>query len=100
MAADLQAIAIEQRWCRSCPRVNLPSASAVPWLGVLLDPPAEAGVNWAARRACAGILTGPVLRDINARTLLTCGVLVGGSLGSSGRCNTRRYEGVDDRTFL
>jgi hypothetical protein len=35
---------------------------------VPLDPPAEAGVNWAARRAGAGIFTGPVLRDVNART--------------------------------
>jgi hypothetical protein len=47
---------------------------------ISLEPPAEAGVNWAARRACAGIFTGPVLRDVNARRpLLTCGVLVGGS---------------------
>jgi hypothetical protein len=51
---------------------------------VRLDPPAEAGVNWAARRACAGIFSGPVLRDVNARTpLLTCGVLVRGF-----RCGT------------
>jgi len=56
---------------------------------VPLDPPAEAGVNWAARRACAGIFTGPVLRDVHARTLLlTCGVLVGGS-----RYETRRRPG-------
>ena len=79
MAADLQAIAIEQRWCRSCPSGNLPAASPVRGWAVPLDPPAEAGVNWSARRAGAGIFTGPVLRDVNARTpLLTCGVLVGG----------------------
>jgi hypothetical protein len=33
MAADLQAIAMVQRWCRSCPSGNLPPASPVPWLG-------------------------------------------------------------------
>jgi hypothetical protein len=63
---------------------------------VPLDPPAEAGVNWAARRAGAGIFTGPVLRDVNARTpLLTCGVLVGGSdYGTArSRCQGRPQAG-------
>ena len=79
MAADLQAIAIEQRWCRSCPSGNLPLLAQFRGWAVPLDPPAEAGVNWAARRARAGLFTGPVLPDADARTpLLTCGVLVGG----------------------
>jgi mRNA-degrading endonuclease YafQ of YafQ-DinJ toxin-antitoxin module len=33
MAADLQAIAIEQRWCRSCPSGKLPTACPIPCLG-------------------------------------------------------------------
>jgi DNA-binding CsgD family transcriptional regulator len=41
MTSDLQAIAIEQRWCQSCPSGNLPTAGPVPWLGgpALMRPP-------------------------------------------------------------
>jgi hypothetical protein len=47
MAADLQAIAIEQRWCRSCPGGTFSLLAQFRGWAVPLDPPAEAGVNWA-----------------------------------------------------
>jgi hypothetical protein len=43
MAVELQAIAIEQRWCRSCPSGNLPAASPISWLG---GPVRSAGGGW------------------------------------------------------
>jgi hypothetical protein len=51
MAADLQAIAIEQRWCRSCPTGNLPTASPIPWLG---GPVRSARGGWCelGRKTC------------------------------------------------
>ena len=33
MTSDLQAIAIEQRWCQSCPSGNLPTAGPVSVVG-------------------------------------------------------------------
>ena len=62
MTADLQAIAIEQRWCQSCPSGNLPTAGQVPWLGGPVRCARQAGVNCAVRRAPAGIFTRRVLR--------------------------------------
>jgi len=51
MTSDLQAIAIEQRWCQSCPSGNLPTAGPVPWLGgpALMRPP---GWRELRRKTC------------------------------------------------
>ena len=51
MTSDLQAIAIEQRWCQSCPSGNLPTAGPVPWLGgpVMMRPP---GWRELRRKTC------------------------------------------------
>jgi hypothetical protein len=51
MTSDLQAIAIEQRWCQSCPSGNLPTAGLVPWLGspALMRPP---GWRELRRKTC------------------------------------------------
>ena len=51
MTSDLQAIAIEQRWCQSCPSGNPPPAGPVPWLGgpALMRPP---GWRELRRKTC------------------------------------------------
>ena len=76
MTEDLRAIAIEQRWCQSCPSGNLPTAGPVPWLGGPGRCARQAGVNCAAGRASVGIFIGRVLWGTSSRAqCLTCGVL-------------------------
>jgi hypothetical protein len=90
MTADLQAIAIEQRWCQSCPSGNLPTAGPVPWLGgpALMRPP---GWRELRRKTCVcGNLHGRVLWGMSSRAQrLTCGVLARRSAcgtGHASRC--------------
>src|SRR5450759_88014 len=75
MTSDLQAIAIEQRWCQSCPSGNLPTAGPVPWLGgpALMRPP-----GWRELRrktcVCGNLHRAGALGHVFAWTA-TCGVL-------------------------
>ena len=76
MTADLQAIAIEQRWCQPCPSGNRATAGPVPWLGGPGRGARQAGVKCAAGPASAGIFIGRVLWGTSSRAqCLTCGVL-------------------------
>ena len=92
MTADLQAIAIEQRWCQSCPSGNLPTAGQVPWLG---GPVRSAPPSWLelCRKTCiCGNLHRAGATDTpSGAQWLTCCALVGlpGLTVMSSECQLR-----------